>query len=133
MECRSVLVIDEDKDVRTTLQEALEVQGYVVHTAISGQEALEFLDKLPQDSVPGCIIMDLAIPIINGPEFLKHIETCYKNEFGDIPIIVTSANLCHVDTSDINLEDRMIKQPISLNLLYEAVGHHCRFSQNNAY
>src|SRR3989338_6073949 len=128
MECRSVLVVDEDKDVRDTLQEALEEHGYVVHTATNSQEALNFLGSLSKNAIPGCIILDLAMPIVNGPEFLKRIETDYKDEFGEIPIITTSANLNYVDPSSIGQDARSIKKPLNLNVLYDAIEHHCRWS-----
>lgn len=46
MECRSVLVVDDDQAIRDSLQEALVMEGYVVHTAINGQDALDFLNSL---------------------------------------------------------------------------------------
>ena len=125
MESRSVLVVDEDKDIREALQEAFKMQGYVVHTAINSNEALDYLGTLSKDAFPGCIILDLAMPVMNGPEFLKHIETEYKNEFGDIPIINASANLIYVDASGIDESPNEIKKPLKLEMLFKAIEHHC--------
>lgn len=125
MKCRSVLVIDDDQDIKEGIQEALVTYGYVVHTAANGQEALDYLNNLSKDALPGCIILDLAMPVMNGPEFLKHIETSYSDDFGDIPIIVASANLSHVEASSISKATLKMKKPFELDVLYKAIEHHC--------
>lgn len=125
MECRSILIVDNDKDIRDSLDVALKVKGYIVHTASNDKDALDLLGNLPQDSVPGCIILDLAVPIINGPEFLKHIETNYKDEFGEIPILVTSANLKYIEPSKIGHESFKRGNPTCFDELLRAVEHHC--------
>lgn len=125
MECRSVLVVDEDKDIRDALQEAFKAQGYDVHTAINELEALDLLNNLSSNAFPGCIILDLAMPVMNGPEFLKHIETEYKNEFGDIPVITASANLIYADAAGFDQDSLKIKKEMNFDVLYKAIEHHC--------
>ncbi len=125
MECRSVLIVDDDQDIRNTLSEALESVGYQVHTAINGKDALDVLKRFPKDQLPGCILLDLSMPVMNGPDFLKSIETEYRDEFGEIPIIVASANLAHFDDKSLVKSVQQLRKPMDLADLYKAIEHHC--------
>jgi CheY-like chemotaxis protein len=61
----SILVIDDDDDIRDTLAEVLEEIGYSVATASQGSEALELL----QEVTPQVILLDLNMPVMSGAEF----------------------------------------------------------------
>jgi CheY-like chemotaxis protein len=61
----SVLVIDDDDDIRETLSEVLQEVGYSVACASQGAEALELLRELR----PRVILLDLNMPIMSGTEF----------------------------------------------------------------
>jgi CheY-like chemotaxis protein len=62
----SVLVIDDDDDIRDTLSEVLEDIGYSVVTASHGLEALALLRQVR----PRVILLDLNMPTMSGAEFL---------------------------------------------------------------
>ncbi|HEY8279294.1 MAG TPA: response regulator [Bdellovibrionota bacterium] len=82
---RSVLVVEDDSDVRSSLGEFLSEEGYHVETAANGKEALLQLEK----HKPGLVLLDLMMPVMNGWEFLEH-----KNktpELSDVPVLVLSA------------------------------------------
>ncbi len=82
---RSVLVVEDDHDVRSTLNDFLSDEGYEVDTAANGKEALEHLDK----HKPGLVLLDLMMPVMNGWEFLER-----KNktpEISGVPVLVLSA------------------------------------------
>lgn len=81
----TVLVVEDDNDVRTTLREFLVDEGYDVETATNGREALLHL----QSNKPGLVLLDLMMPVMNGWEFLES-----KNktpEFSEVPVLVLSA------------------------------------------
>ncbi len=61
----SVLVVDDDEDMRQILLQLLEYQGWPVHTASDGLEALRALHTYR----PSLILLDLAMPRMNGIEF----------------------------------------------------------------
>lgn len=75
----TILIIDDDLHIGNLLEEALNAQGYTVHKACSGTEALHIL---PQHK-PDLILLDLMLPGLSGEDLLPQIK--------DIPVIVVSA------------------------------------------
>lgn len=82
---RSVLVVEDDVDVRATLGDFLSEEGYEVETATNGQEALSQLAK----HKPGIVLLDLMMPVMNGWEFLERRNT--DKELSQVPVLVLSA------------------------------------------
>src|SRR5690606_16492213 len=68
---RAMLVVEADVDVRETLEDILESEGYTVTTAANGQEALE---RLSGAALPCVVLLDLMMPVMNGREFLAALR-----------------------------------------------------------
>ena len=66
MDNPSVLIIDDEPIVRTLLMEILELDGYTLFQAASGEEGLAVV----QENRPTSIILDIIMPEMNGLEFL---------------------------------------------------------------
>ncbi|MFW0716665.1 response regulator [Pedobacter sp. N23S346] len=66
-----ILLIEDDERLRQNIVEILELYGYIVYTAVDGQEGYEKTLHLK----PDLIICDLNMPIMNGPEFITKIKT----------------------------------------------------------
>src|SRR5690349_15089467 len=66
----SVLIIDDEEEIRESLQTLLELEGYEVETAANGEQGLSKLDERPFDLV----LLDLALPDRNGIELLPEIR-----------------------------------------------------------
>jgi len=66
----SVLIIDDEAEIRESLQTLLELEGYEVEAAASGEEGLARLGEHPFDLV----LLDLALPDRNGIELLPEIR-----------------------------------------------------------
>lgn len=124
MKCGSVLVVDDDKDILDTLKEALELEGYAVLTAINGLDALNLLSGLSGENLPGCIILDLSMPVMNGPEFLNEIEINHK-ELSQIPVVIASANLSHYNQDSLKHASQKIRKPLDIDVLYNVVNKYC--------
>lgn len=82
----TVLVIDDDECIRTSLAEILEMMGYHVAVAADGQEGVELLEVGLE---PNAIVLDLMMPRMNGWEFLSRLRADPK--FEGLPVVVTSA------------------------------------------
>lgn len=80
----NLLVVDDQTPVCRLLKKYFEQQGVSVYSAKSGNEALEFLDKLELSTV----LTDINMPDINGLELLEKIKS--KNK--DIPVIMMTAS-----------------------------------------
>lgn len=83
-----ILVVDDDGDLRETVQMLLEDAGFTVGGARDGAEALTLLASAPV--LPGLILLDLAMPVMNGSEFRNHQRSDAR--LADIPVIVMSAS-----------------------------------------
>jgi DNA-binding NtrC family response regulator len=80
----SILVVDDEKNIRLGLGQALEGEGYNTHLAENGVKALEIIAKEKIDIV----ITDLRMPEMTGEELLKRITKEYKN----IPVIILTGH-----------------------------------------
>ena len=81
-----ILVVEDDDDIRDSLKELLEEEGYRVDTAANGEQALGRLSGEP----PHLILLDLMMPVMDGWEFQKQLRQIPC--FARVPIIVISAS-----------------------------------------
>jgi FixJ family two-component response regulator len=66
-----VHVVDDDASFRTAIERLLKKSGYEVVTYPSAQH---FLDHKPSESEMGCILLDVRIPGLSGPELQYHLS-----------------------------------------------------------
>jgi CheY-like chemotaxis protein len=100
----SVLVIDDDDDIRDTLSEVLEEIGYSVATAGQGIEALALLREVR----PRVILLDLNMPVMGGAEFRRAQRR--DPELCAIPtIIMTAIDRMPDRTSELGAEEVLAK------------------------
>ncbi len=83
----SVLIVDDDTDVRQALSELLEDEGYRVEGAADGRDALA---KLRQGLRPAVILLDLMMPGMNGWDFRQ--EQLDDPELRHLPVVVVTAS-----------------------------------------
>src|SRR5260221_10261293 len=67
---RTVLVLDDDRDMAQVIKELVEEQGHRAICAGDGREALALLDK----ERPCLMLIDVFMPVMNGVEFLRAIK-----------------------------------------------------------
>ena len=70
MEPYKLLFVDDEGDFLATIQEFFEDLGYVVHTALNGQEALLRV----KEHRPNAVFLDISMPHMDGTETLKLIS-----------------------------------------------------------
>ncbi|MCA6100816.1 response regulator transcription factor [Bradyrhizobium australafricanum] len=111
-----VHIVDDDASFRAALERRLKLAGYRVATYAS---ARELLDQLPDDEGAGCILLDVRIPGMSGPELQGRL-----NELGStLPIVFLTG---HADTATTvqaikaGAEDFLTK-PIASEQLIEAI------------
>ncbi len=81
---KKVLVVDDEADVRTFLSAALKKNGYQVHTASNGAEAL----KLAKEVEPDLVVLDLMMPRQTGTDFYRNLSK--DKQLQHTPVIVVS-------------------------------------------
>lgn len=84
---KTVLVVDDDENVREPIVLLLEHEGYEVALAPDGQGAL---DLLRQGIVPSVIVLDLMMPVMTGWEFRR--RQLADPALAAVPVLVVSAD-----------------------------------------
>jgi two-component system OmpR family response regulator len=81
----TVLVVDDDADIRASISELLEDHGYTTIEARDGRQALEHLQQRQQ---PACLILDLWMPELDGWSLATAMG---KGEVPSVPTILVTA------------------------------------------
>ena len=111
-----VHVVDDDASFRTAIERRLKKAGYEVVTYPSAQH---FLDRMPSESELGCILLDVRIPGLSGPELQGRLS-----ELGaTLPIVFLTGYpdvSITVQTMKAGAEDFLTK-PVSSDELLHAI------------
>jgi CheY-like chemotaxis protein len=83
---RSILIVDDDDEIRQVLTDFLVDEGYEVLGASNGAAALGALEH----AVPSAILLDLTMPVMDGPSFRK--KQLADAKLADVPLLVMSAD-----------------------------------------
>ena len=113
---RSVLVVEDDEDIRAAIAEILEGEGYDVTVAANGSEALDELQTMRR---PRLILLDLMMPVMNGHEFLAHIRETPRMQ--GVPVLVLTA----VSTEAPPGARGLLRKPFIVEELLDAVQNLC--------
>jgi len=84
---RTVLVVEDDREIRETLEDVLRDEGFSVAVASNGREALELLPGLRH---PLAIVLDLLMPVMNGREFYERMRL--DPRFATVPVLVSTSD-----------------------------------------
>jgi two-component system cell cycle sensor histidine kinase/response regulator CckA len=84
---RSLLVIEDDSDIREALDGLLSMEGFRVTGCSNGREALEWLRISPK---PDLILLDLMMPVMDGWQF--RVAQKDDPELATIPVLALSAD-----------------------------------------
>lgn len=116
-----ILVAEDDLDLRESLAEGLELEGYVVDTAARGDEADLMLFDVEYDLV----VLDLNLPGMDGMEVLRRLRSCNKQT--NVLILSARGELQDkVDGLDEGANDYMTKPFHFAELLARVRGLLCR-------
>lgn len=119
----TVHIVDDDASFRTATERRLRIAGYEVVTYPS---SLQLLDRLPDDSRPGCILLDVKIPDVSGPDLQDRLRMLGST----LPIVFLTGHAdvpTTVRTIKAGAEDFLTK-PVSseklLGAIEQAMAHH---------
>jgi two-component system phosphate regulon response regulator PhoB len=80
-----VLIVEDEAPLAALLQYNLEKEGYAVAVAVSGEEALEHLDRL----VPDILLLDWMLPKISGLEVCRRLRQ--RADMADVAVMMLTA------------------------------------------
>jgi CheY-like chemotaxis protein len=87
----AILVADDDPDILSIVSMSLETQGYTVHKATNGREAVD----LAREHHPDLILMDMMMPVVSGYEAVGELKADATTK--DIVIVGLSAKAMATD------------------------------------
>jgi two-component system, cell cycle response regulator DivK len=93
----SVLVVEDHRESREAMAEYLTLKGLVVTTAEDGLQAI----ALAREVQPNVIVMDLAMPVLDGWEATRRLKADWSTRH--IPIIALSAFAGQSDAAELAL------------------------------
>ena len=110
-----VLLVDDEEEFCNMLSERLETRGLKVNAVLSGEEAVNRVEKQNFDA----IILDLAMPGIDGLETLRRI----KEKRPDLEILMLTGHgtvKSSIEAMKLGAED-FLEKPVDMNVLLEKI------------
>jgi len=112
----TVLVVEDEEDLREMMRDALEMSGYAVVTAEDGQDALDKIDGIENLCL---IILDLLMPVMNGWDFVERMRQ--RVELAAVPIVVHSSAPAPPPAG----VTRVLQKPLLFDRLISIVREYC--------
>ena len=110
----TVLLVDDDNDVRDAIAEVLEGEGFRVLRAVNGKDALRLLRE---GEPPDCVLFDLMMPVMDGWQF--RLEQRRDPHLAAIPVVALSADQsARAQAVDA---DAFLEKPVDGRLLVRTV------------
>jgi two-component system, sensor histidine kinase and response regulator len=110
-----ILIVDDEADIRDSLEEFFVEEGYAVKTAADGAQALALLQG---GELPCVVILDLLMPVLDGSEMYERMRADPK--LRTVPVIISTSDPRRAPPGVLTL-----KKPVSLARLLSAVEQHC--------
>lgn len=90
-----ILIVEDDPDIRESLQHLLELHGYQVLAASHGKEAVDLLARSPR---PAVMVLDMSLPVMDGHRVLTARKA--DDKLRAIPVIILSAAMAGMSPRD---------------------------------
>jgi CheY-like chemotaxis protein len=112
----TILIVEDDEDIRAAMAELLETEGFEVFVASNGQEGLEVMSQM---KAPCLVLLDLMMPVMNGEDFLRHVRK--DPALDNIPVIIVTAS----GRTPLPGTQGILKKPFEISDLFATVATHC--------
>jgi two-component system, chemotaxis family, chemotaxis protein CheY len=116
----SILIIEDDLDVRSAVADVLEEEGYRPLLAANGREALELL---VHGARPSLILLDLMMPVMDGWEF--HSRLLESPSLATTPIVVFTADGNAASKARKIAAAGYLRKPAAIGPLLDVVRRFC--------
>ena len=121
-QCDTILIVDDDSDVRKSLSDFLEDEGYTVTAASNGRNAL---DLMRAGVRPAVILLDLMMPGMDGWDFRQ--AQLEDPAIASVPVVIVTASGFSAETIRTQFAPAaFVSKPIQPTVLLEAIDHSLR-------
>jgi CheY-like chemotaxis protein len=113
---KSILLIESDESVLSSLQEKLKIAGYLV---ISAKDGFEGYERVKSEN-PSIIISELALPVMSGAKVARLLK--YDERYKEIPFILLGSDnaLSKINKEEYNIE-KVLPKPFRLGDLKDVI------------
>ncbi len=111
----SILIVDDDRELRVLYRTVLERAGHVVDEAANGAEALKYL----MTRTPDVIVMDMLMPMLGGEAVMKRIRQ--MPSLREVRIVVLTAYPRFRDSALYLQADAFLVKPVRPQQIVQAV------------
>ena len=114
---RKILIVEDHPNERELLATCLRMGGFEVATAGNGREAFDYLHD---HDLPDLVLLDMRMPDMDGPTFLKAVRTDFR--LHDLRIFAVSGSSRNEFDDDPLQLNGWISKPVRIDALIQAVG-----------
>jgi two-component system, chemotaxis family, chemotaxis protein CheY len=86
MSRKRVLLVEDDDEIRSSVADVLDIEGFDVQTAANGLDALR---RLENGASPDMILLDMMMPVMDGWQFMEELRKLHKSI--QRPVVIFSA------------------------------------------
>jgi CheY-like chemotaxis protein len=112
----TVLLIEDEEELREVMRDALEDEGYRVVAAREGQEALEAIPRIDHICL---VLLDLLMPGMNGWDFLDAVKA--RPDFAKVPVVVHTSAPSRAPSGVA----KVLQKPLRIERLLSVVREYC--------
>ena len=116
----SVLLVEDDRDLRDAVAEILEEEGFAVAGAADGREALDALRGAGEFCL---VLLDMRMPVMTGIEFRR--EQLRDPRIADVPVVAFTADARDRGEAGLLGITSFISKPVDVERLLEVVSEFC--------
>lgn len=114
---KTILVVDDEEDLRQSVADALESQGYRVVVAADGREGID--DAVTH--LPDLILVDYRMPEVDGVQFLRNLRAHEEVKNTPVMIVTVDPQLeLRKSATDLGIQGFLVK-PFSMSELVQCV------------
>jgi two-component system phosphate regulon response regulator PhoB len=113
---KSILVVEDELDISSSLEIILSMENYEVHLAFHGKEALALLKG---GLTPDLILSDMMMPVMEGYTFVRVLNE--SPEYRDIPLILMSAAELDQTRLAAGSWDLFVRKPFNLDKILREI------------